>query len=461
MSKRQSVWMTTAPKSSTPTTPSTETSTPFEKHLNVDSLGTLKNWGRKNLLGGLGLEGLIFLQWTWSCNGRPEQRAPEGDWTTWLFLGGRGAGKTRAGAEWVYERIDQGAERIALVAETYRDAREVMVDGPSGLLHVNAPTKRPRYEPSRRRLVWPDGAEAHLFSAEDSDGLRGYQFDTAWSDELAKWPSGEDTWSNLQMGLRLGEDPRQVVTTTPRNIQLLKQIMERKTTTITRASTYDNRANLADAFLNEIVAVYEGTALGRQELLGELIEDRDGALWTWGMIEAARAERPQTFARIVVAVDPPVTSHEGSDACGILVAGVSGDPSTAYVLEDVTVQGLSPLGWAGKVAAAYHRWSADRVVVEVNQGGDLVTDILKTADPAISTRAVRATRGKILRAEPIAALYEQGRVKHIHPFPDLEDQMTAFDGASTASSPDRLDALVWAMTDLMLSGHAPPVIRSL
>ncbi|MEM1381294.1 MAG: terminase family protein [Pseudomonadota bacterium] len=405
---------------------------------------------------------LLRLLVSWRVRARAEQTAPKGDWTTWLFLGGRGAGKTRAGAEWVHERVQAGAERIALVAETYRDGREVMVEGPSGLLHTGAMFKPPTFEPSRRRVVWSGGAQAQLFSAEDADGLRGYQFDTAWSDELAKWPGGEATWSNLQMGLRLGTDPRQMVTTTPRPIALLKAIMARQTTTITRASTYANRPNLADAFLAEIAAIYEGTPLGRQELLGELIEDREGALWTWSLIEAARAPRPEGFSRIVVAVDPPVTSHAGSDACGIVVAGLHCDDQlTAYVLEDATVQGLTPLGWAKKVAAAYHRWEADRVVVEVNQGGDLVTDVLRSADPTVPTRAVRATRGKILRAEPIAALYEQGRVKHITPFPELEDQMTSFTGAHGGDSPDRLDALVWALTDLMLAGEAPPSVRPL
>ncbi|MEM1409861.1 MAG: terminase family protein, partial [Pseudomonadota bacterium] len=231
---------------------------------------------------------MLPLLWTWKFLARPEQRAPKGDWTTWLFLGGRGAGKTRAGAEWVHERVAKGARRIALVAETYGDGREVMVAGPSGLLHTGEPAMRPRYEPSRRRVIWKDGAEAHIFSAEDPEGLRGYQFDTAWSDELAKWPSGESTWSNLQMGLRLSEDPRQMVTTTPRPMPLLKEIMARDSTTITRASSYANRAHLADAFFEEIASIYEGTALGRQELLGELIEDRDGALWSWSMIEAVR-----------------------------------------------------------------------------------------------------------------------------------------------------------------------------
>lgn len=400
--------------------------------------------------------------WDWTFLARPDQRAPTGDWTTWLVLGGRGAGKTRTGSEWIHARVAAGAQRVALVAETYGDAREVMLDGPSGLLHTGQPTARPRFEPSRRRVVWPGGAEGHLFSAEDPEGLRGYQFDTAWSDELAKWPTPDKTWSNLQMGLRLGEDPRQVITTTPRPIKLLKDILERETTQVSRASTYANRANLADAFFNEIAAIYEGTALGRQELMGELIEDRDGALWTWGMIEAARAEPPDAFARIVVAVDPPVTSHQQSDACGIIVAGLAlGPEPAAHILHDGTVQGVRPSVWASRVAELFKVYQADRVVVEVNQGGDLVIDVLRTAAPGIPVKGVRATRGKIIRAEPIAALYEQGRVKHARPFPELESQMIEFSGQSGEGSPDQLDALVWALTDLLLAPIAHPTIKSL
>lgn len=414
-----------------------------------------------NSLDAYEREALIPMNWDWDFWARMDQKAPKSDWRTWLVLGGRGAGKTRTGAEWIHERVRQGAERIALVAETYGDGREVMLEGPSGLLHTGYPSERPRYEPSRRRLSWSSGAEAYIFSAEDPEGLRGYQFDTAWSDELAKWPFGEDTWSNLQMGLRLGDDPRQIVTTTPRTVPLLKEIMARETTELTRASSYANRTNLADSFFSEIAAVYEGTALGRQELLGELIEDLAGALWTWDMIEAARAEAPGSFRRIVVAVDPPVTSHEGSDACGIVVAGLChAEEKHAFVLADLTVKGFRPHQWAERVAEAYHRFEADRVVVEVNQGGDLVTDVLRTASSSIPVKAVRATRGKIIRAEPIAALYEQNRIHHACPLPELEDQMTSFTGAGF-SSPDRLDALVWALTDLMIGHEAVPQIRSL
>ena len=394
----------------------------------------------------------------WSVWARPDQTAPEGDWTTWLVLGGRGAGKTRTGAEWIARQVREGARYVALVGETYQDAREVMVAGESGLLAVCA-DERPTYEASRHRLVWPSGAVARLFSADDPDGLRGYQHEVAWSDEIAKWRRAEGAWSNLQLGLRLGERPRQVVTTTPRPMPLLRQLMEADTTHLTRSSTYDNKGALAPAFLTEIARTYEGTRLGRQELLGELIEDRAGALWSWDGIEGARIGAAPPLDRIVVAVDPPVTSGPEADACGIVVAGQAGE--VAYVLADASVQGLSPRAWAARVAAVAHAHEADRVVAEVNQGGELVEALLRQEDPGLPVACVRATRGKVLRAEPIAALYERGRVAHVGAFPDLETEMTRFTGASGEASPDRLDALVWALTDLMLRPTAAPTIRRL
>jgi phage terminase large subunit-like protein len=337
-----------------------------------------------------------------------------------------------------------------------------MLDGPSGLLHIGPEDARPRFESSRRRVSWRSGAVAQLFSAEDPDGLRGYQFDTAWCDELVKWQYQEDSWSNLQFGLRLGDDPRQVVTTTPRPIPLLREILRRRTTVTTKARSAENRANLADGFFDEIAAVYEGTALGRQELDGELIEEVAGALWSRKLIEASRAEAPAQLGRIVVAVDPPVTSGARADACGIVVAGLAtGEALGAYVLDDRTVQGVSPAAWAERVAATYHFYGADRVVAEVNQGGELVAQMLRLADPSLPLRLVRASKGKVARAEPVAALYEQGRVRHVRPFCELEDQMCAFTGEPGEKSPDRLDALVWALTELMLKPGAAPRLRTL
>ncbi|MEM6414999.1 MAG: terminase family protein [Pseudomonadota bacterium] len=418
-------------------------------------------------------------------------------WTTWLLLGGRGAGKTRAGAEWIRHIVGLGPshcpphcinkdrphshaniaandntppKRIALVAEAYADAREVMIEGPSGLRNIGHPALRPTYESSRRRLVWPNGAVGYCFSAEDPDGLRGYQFDAAWSDELAKWRYPEETWSNLQLALRLGNCPQQVVTTTPRPIPLLKKLLQKETTVTSRASTYANRENLADAFFSQIIESYKGTALGRQEIEGELIEDVSGALWTWAMIEAARIERdavrPADLDRIVVAVDPPASAGPDADECGIIVAGITHQYGTdgrplGIVLADWSVSGQSPRGWAERAVAALHEFDADRIVAEVNQGGDMVRAIIEQVDPSAPVRAVRAMRGKTLRAEPIAALYEQARVKHAGRFSTLEDQMTSYTGASNQDSPDRLDALVWALTDLCLSRPTKPSVRRL
>ncbi|WP_375203637.1 DNA-packaging protein [Hyphococcus sp.] len=400
----------------------------------------------------------------WKANAHDHQKEPAGDWTTWLLLGGRGAGKTRAGAEWVRKIAnDNGPAAIALVAETYADAREVMIEGPSGIRAVSPPGATPHYEASRRRLVWPDGAVAYAFSAEDPDGIRGYQFTAAWSDEFAKWRYAEETWSNLQLALRLGEKPRQMVTTTPRPMALLKRLIASPITKTVRASTYDNRAHLSDAFFTEIAALYEGTALGRQELMGEIVDDVAGALWTWNLIEAARISAAPALDRIVVAVDPPATGGENADECGIVIAGVAycGEVMTAFVLADWSAAGLSPRQWAEKTAAAYHEFSADRIVVEVNQGGDMAKAVIAQVDASAPVRGVHATRGKRLRAEPVAALYEQGRVRHVGDLPKLEDQMTTFTGEG-GKSPDRLDALVWAITDLILSPRAPkPGVRKL
>lgn len=397
----------------------------------------------------------------------PHQKPPHpGDWTLFLLLGGRGAGKTRAGAEWITRFIRERTSpaRIALVSETYADGREVMIDGESGLARVGGRRGRPRFEPSRRRLVWPNGSVAYVFSSEDPDGLRGHQFHAAWGDELSKWRHAEETWSNLQLALRLGERPRQVVTTTPRPSALLKRLMAASGTHNAHATTYANAKNLSRAFLDEIAAVYEGTALGRQELLGELIEDVAGALWTRKMIELSRIAAPQGFHagldRIVVAVDPPATSGENADECGIIVAGVlngEGGP-TAYVLADRSAGGLTPREWAGRAISAYHEFLADRIVVETNQGGEMAREIIRQIDPAVAVRDVRASRGKRLRAEPVASLYEQGRVRHAGCFPLLEDQMATFTGEG-GKSPDRLDALVWAIADLLLRREPSPRVN--
>jgi phage terminase large subunit-like protein len=399
----------------------------------------------------------------WAFAGRREQQPPAGDWRSWLILGGRGSGKTRAGAEWVHAIASAGQTsdlRIALVAETLGDAREVMIDGMSGISRISR-RRRPDFEISRRRLVWPNGAVAQIFSSEDPESLRGPQFHFAWCDELAKWKHGQDTWDMLQFGLRLGTAPRQLVTTTPRPVPLLRMLMADPSTVTTRISTRDNTANLAPGFVDALARRYGGTRLGRQELDGELIEDREDALWRRDMLEAATIRLSGDIRRIVVAVDPPASAGLHS-CCGIVVAGLEAS-GRAVVLADCSVEGASPAGWANAVAKAYRRFSADRVVAEINQGGDMVTAMLKSIDETLPVTTVRATRGKFLRAEPVAALYEQGRVAHAGRFVALEDQMCDFgpDGLSSGRSPDRLDALVWALTALMLESSSEPRVRGI
>ena len=403
-----------------------------------------------------------FLAKDWRFLARPEQLPPADDWRTWLLMGGRGSGKTRAGAEWVHElAISDGARselRIALVAETLGDAREVMIDGVSGICRV-ARRMKPDFEITRRRLIWPNGAVAHLFSSEDPEALRGPQFHYAWCDELAKWRYGEECWDMLQFGLRLGDSPRQMVTTTPRAVPLLKRLMAEDDTVLARIATADNRANLAPGFIKALSNRYGGTRLGRQELDGELIEDREDALWRRSELESIVARRAMASGRIVVAVDPPAGSGRNS-VCGIVVAGAM-ENGGALVLADCSVEGGTPAQWARAVVEAYRRFDADRVVAEVNQGGDMVTAMLRSVDERLPVATVRAKRGKFLRAEPVAALYEQGRVRHAGHFARLVDQMCDFgpDGLSAGRSPDRLDALVWALTALLLEGNGMPRVR--
>jgi phage terminase large subunit-like protein len=415
-----------------------------------------------------------FLRHDWQLWARDDQLPPplsQGGlpWTAWLILGGRGAGKTRAGAEWVRGLAlgkapfaTRPVERIALVGETLGDARAVMVDGPSGLLAIHPFAERPAYNARRRELTWPNGAIAQLFSAEDPESLRGPQFGAAWADELAKWRYAEAAWDMLQFCLRLGDHPRQAVTTTPRPIPLLKRLIADPRTAISRARTEANASNLAPSFLDAVVSRYQGTLLGRQELDGELIEDRPDALWQREIIEATRVTQAPPLAEIVVAIDPPVTSGPRADACGIVAAGRAAD-GRAYVLADATVQGVQPLDWALEAVRLYETVEADAIVAEVNQGGELIAEMLRQVAPNIDVRMVRATRGKYLRAGPVAALYRRGLVFHAGVWPELEDQMCDLgrDGLSNGASPDRLDALVWALTELMLTERVVPRIRQI
>jgi phage terminase large subunit-like protein len=413
---------------------------------------------RRELLSGLDAQALGFLARDWRFWARADQLPPPGDWTVWLFLGGRGAGKTRAGAEFILDEIAHGrAKRAALVGETLHDARMVMVEGVSGLLACAHP--KPEFEPSKRRLTFANGAVAEWFSAEEPDSLRGPQFDLAWCDEFAKWREPQAVMDMLAMALRLGERPRKLVTTTPRNIAALKTLMSADDTALTRARTADNAANLAPVFLKQVVARFAGTALGRQELDGDILEDDRDALFRRAWIDAARVRAAPELERVVIAVDPPVTSGPKADACGIVAAGRAG--GDAYVLADRTQENATPLQWASEAARAYADFAADAIVVEVNQGGDLVKGLLKRVAPQAPVRSVRATRSKTARAEPVAMLYEQSRVHHVRSLPHLEDEMCTADG-KTGKSPDRTDALVWALTHLLLDAEAgAPRVRGI
>jgi len=380
-------------------------------------------------------------------------------------MGGRGAGKTRAGAEFTKFAMNFGGyARAALVGPTLHDVREVMIEGPSGLLAITPDTEdRPVYQISRRRLVWPNGAEAHVFSAEDPDSLRGPQFDLAWCDEIAAWAKGEETWDMLQMGLRLGEAPRAVATTTPRPVPLVKRLVADDQTVVTRSSTEENADNLAPGFIDAINRLYGGSRLGRQELDGELIEDPQGALWTRSGIDAVRIQHVADLQRVIVAVDPPASKGPTADTCGIIGVGIRNDPGTdekAYVIADGSVQGLSPLNWAGRAVALAREIGAECIVAEANQGGEMVRHALQTAECHVPIRLVRAVAGKRARAVPVAALYEAGQVAHVGTMRALEDEMCSFGAEGFVGSPDRVDALVWAIWTLMLDRKDKPRIRS-
>lgn len=406
----------------------------------------------------------------WKLWARPEQLAPEGDWHSWLICAGRGFGKTRSGAEWVRQMVKHRPEaRIALVGSSLAEVRAVMVEGESGVLAVCPPDRMPIYEPSLRRLQWPNGAQAFLYSAAEPESLRGPQHHAAWCGEIAKWEQASDramrAWSNLLMGLRLDERPRVLATTTPRAVPLVQSLLTGKgsaSVVVTRGSTQDNADNLPERFIEDMERLYADTTLGRQELGGELITDIEGSLWTRSLLEQCRgtiADDP--LARVVVGVDPPASAN--GDACGIVVCGV-GESAVAQVLADCSVPKPSPERWARAVAEAAQIWNADRVVAEANQGGQMVASVLRAADISLPLKLVHASRGKVARAEPIAALYEAGRVRHTGMFAALEDQLCGLMAGGgyegPGRSPDRADALVWALTELMLGRSARPRVRT-
>lgn len=397
---------------------------------------------------------LFAADWHWTAH--RGQRPPEGDWSTWLILGGRGGGKTRAGAEWAAKQA-RTAGRIALVGQSLHDVREVMIEGPSGLRALPRYDLggRPAWEASRRRLTWPNGAVGLVFSAEDPESLRGPQFGTAWADEWCAWRKPEATLALLRMGLRLGARPRLVLTTTPKPTAALRRLLKAPGVARTDLPTAANARNLAPAFLEGLEGLYGGTRLAAQELEGKVVEG-DGALFTLEMMRAARGDgEPEAFERVVVAVDPPCSAD--GDACGIVVVGRA--RGMAWVLADRTVRGRSPQGWAGAVARAAEAFGAARVVAEANQGGEMVEAVLKTAGVACPVRRVHARSGKRARAEPVAALYEQGRVRHRAGLEALEEELMGL-GLEGGGSPDRADALVWAVTELLVDGGGPgPRVR--
>ena len=415
----------------------------------AEQLARLPKKDQDALLDLLSDEALTALKYSWEFMARPKQLPPSGKWRIWLIMAGRGFGKTRTGAEWIRGLVESGeAKRIALVGRTSADVRDVMAEGPSGIVSISPPHMRPKYEPSKRRLIWPNGAVATMFTADEPNLLRGPQFDAAWCDELAAWKYTE-SFDQLMFGLRLGSDPRCIVTTTPRPIRIIRELMASKSCVVTKGSTFENKANLAPQFFQEIVNRYENTALGRQELYAEVIDEMPGALWSRELLAKSRTKEEPEFVRVVVAVDPAMAGNRNET--GIVICGIDKD-NKGYVIDDFSVC-ASPDQWAARAISAYHLYKADRIVAEVNQGGDLVERVLRTKDEDISYRRVSATKGKLARAEPIAALYEQSKVFHMKHFEKLEDQMCSYvpgDGAS----PDRLDALVWGLTDLMLNRKA-------
>ena len=405
----------------------------------------------------------------WTRRARDSQRAPEGDWHCWLIMAGRGFGKTRAGAEWVLSIADADPDaRIALIGASLGEVRAVMVEGESGILACTAPWRRPDFEPSLHRIRFPNGALATLYSAAEPETLRGPQHSHAWCDEIGKWPTsnGRATacWDNLVLGLRHGKDQRIVATTTPRAVPLVRRLVqEQDRIAITRGSTYDNAANLPGMFLTTMRRQFAGTTLGRQELDGVLLEDIEGALWSRSLLERCREEaRGDPPVRVVVGVDPPASAQ--GDACGIVVCGLDGN-GVAQVLADRSVERPSPETWARAVAETAREWTADRVVAEANQGGAMVESVLRAADITLPVKLVHASRGKVARAEPVAALYEAGRVRHAGLFAKLEDEMCGLMAGGgyegPGRSPDRADALVWALTELMLGKSARPRVRTM
>lgn len=408
---------------------------------------------RQQVLSSLSLEEREQLAWCWEFIARPSQLLPtEREWTYWLIKAGRGFGKTRAGAEAVREWIRRGFNYVNLIGATADDARDIMVQGESGIMAICPQWERPEYKVSQRKLVWPNGAESLIFTADEPERLRGKQSQKGWCDELAAWRY-PDAWDQFKFGLRLGDNPQAVITTTPRPTKLIREIMADPDTITTNGSTHDNKANLAPSFLTTVLRKYEGTRLGRQEISGEVLDDNPGALFKRKDIDDNRVLRAPELQRIVVAIDPAATSSEGADDTGMVPAGIAMVDGVlhGYILADLTCH-ETPMGWAKKAVSAYKELKSDRIIGEANNGGDMIEAVIRAVDPNVSYRKVIATRGKEIRAEPVAALYEQGRIHHVGDLGKLEDEMCGWDPLDkSARSPNRMDAVVWALTELMLT----------
>lgn len=390
----------------------------------------------------------LALAWSWRQTARPSQLLPGGDWTYWLIMAGRGFGKTRTGAETAREWVKRGFRFVNLIGATADDARDIMVQGESGILACCPPWERPEYKPSQRKLVWPNGAESLIFTADEPERLRGKQHEKLWADEVGAWRYA-DAWDQAKFGLRLGNNPQAVITTTPRPTRLVREIMADPAAVITRGNTAENRENLAPSFFDAILRRYEGTRLGRQEINGELLDDNPNALFKRADIDAGRVSQAPEMVRVVVAIDPAATSDAGSDETGIVIAGIDAK-GDGYVLGDKSMR-ATPEGWARAAILAYADHKADRIIAESNNGGEMIASVIRSVDSGVPVKLVPASRGKAIRAEPIASLYEQHRVHHVGGFAQLEDQMVEFNPADpNRKSPDRMDALVWALTELMV-----------
>lgn len=410
------------------------------------------------ILSELSNDEVNALLYDWKFWARPAQLEPASrDWSVWLVLAGRGFGKTRTGAEWVREKVESGNyNRLALVGETAADVRDVMIEGESGILSISPPWNKPIYKASLRRVEWPNGAIATTYSGVEPDQLRGPQHDAAWVDELAKFRYPQETWDNLELGLRLGNHPVCLATTTPKNIKIVKELILDEQTIVTSGSSYDNISNLPQKFIQRIIKKYEGTRLGEQELYAKILEDNPNALWSRELLDKYRVFKAPELVRIAVAIDPSTTSEATSAETGIVIAGVD-SAGQGYVIDDSSLR-AKPNDWAMKAIAGYYKMNADIIVGEANNGGDMIETIIRNIDPNIPYKKVHASRGKYTRAEPVSMLYEQGKVHHVGSYSDLEDQMCNW--IPGEKSPDRLDALVWALTELMLTGKQPVKIRS-